>query len=120
MLSDEIFNDVIGRELSILNPMVRRNENSLRQLIHPDFIEFGASGKIWDLDSIVEVLINESGEINAPTQDIEASEIDSNTILITYKIIGGSRDSLRSSIWVRVENGEWLLRFHQGTALHSQ
>jgi hypothetical protein len=37
-------------------------------------------------------------------------------VLLTYRIDDQERPSLRSSVWLRNAEGEWLLRFHQGTS----
>jgi hypothetical protein len=47
--------DVIEREVALLDPAVRRDPRRVRALLHPDFTEYGTSGRIWDRDSIAAV-----------------------------------------------------------------
>src|SRR4051794_30674438 len=46
---------VIGGELALLDPAVRRDPARVRAVLHPEFTEFGASGRVWNRSSIVEV-----------------------------------------------------------------
>ena len=39
---------VLELELQLLDPAVRGNRVAVEQLLHPDFVEVGASGRIWD------------------------------------------------------------------------
>jgi len=39
--------EVVRRELLLLDPVVRADVGRVRGLLHPDFVEFGASGRIW-------------------------------------------------------------------------
>ena len=85
MSEESDFDQVINNELKIINPVVRGNERLIRKLLHPDFLEFGASS------------------------------ISASAILLTFKCKSGGRETLRSSVWLKSETDEWLLRFHQGT-----
>jgi hypothetical protein len=46
---------VIERELALLDPELRRDPDRIRALLHADFVEFGASGRVWDRASIAAV-----------------------------------------------------------------
>ena len=56
MSNQEDFDQVIHSELRLLDPEVRRDGDQVRKLLHPDFIEFGGSGRIWEAESIVRAL----------------------------------------------------------------
>lgn len=84
----------------------------MRALLHTDFREFGASGRIWDRDSV-------SDAISTAPVDVTMSELDARSLgpdiaLVTYRSDDGRRQALRSSVWVR-QGEAWLLVFHQGT-----
>src|SRR6476620_1658032 len=49
---DEDLAAVVRRELALLEPAVRRSPDDVRALLHPDFIEYGASGRTWNRDSV--------------------------------------------------------------------
>lgn len=42
----------IEGELRLLDPEIRRSPELVGTLLHPEFHEFGASGRIWDRASI--------------------------------------------------------------------
>jgi hypothetical protein len=107
--------DVISLELRLLDPAVRRNEQQLRQLLHPEFREHGSSGTVWTRDDVVRRLALEPGSVGEAS-DFEVIGLASDVVLLTYRITGGGGDSLRSSLWVW-ESNAWRLRFHQGTAM---
>ena len=134
--------EVVKRELLLLDPAVRADLGKVRALLHPDFVEFGASGRIWDAEAIAGSLAAESAPVQAaPDQgaidgdtdqdtidhravapralDLEPMSLSADIVLLTYRIDDPERPSLRCSVWVRSGDGEWLLRFHQGTLVRS-
>ena len=135
--------EVVKRELLLLDPAVRADLGKVRALLHPDFVEFGASGRIWDAEAIAGSLAADSapdhaapdqgtidqGTINQGTiehravalraVDLEPMSLSADIVLLTYRIDDPERPSLRCSVWVRADDGDWLLRFHQGTLVRS-
>ena len=109
------FDEVIQGELRLLAPDTRGNQQLIRELLHPDFREFGSSGRVWDLESIVQALTSELAPPDVRALDIDATSISPAAILLTYRCEAGNRESLRSSLWVKNEIGRWVLLFHQGT-----
>ena len=104
------------RELVLLDPAVRADLPRVSGLVHPSFVEFGASGRIWDAATIVEALAaNSVPRRQGAAVDLTPVSLSADTVLITYLIDDPVRPSLRSSVWLRNTEGEWLLRFHQGT-----
>jgi len=110
---------ILKLEEALLDPAVRRDAARLHALLAPDFVEFGASGRVLDRAAIVESLARETPVRRALT-DFAARSLAPDLILATYRIArldaAGSRagGSLRSSLWARREQG-WQLLFHQGT-----
>jgi hypothetical protein len=47
-------------------------------------------------------------------EDLEATRLAADVVLVTYVATRGDRRTHRSSLWLRAEAG-WLMRFHQGT-----
>jgi hypothetical protein len=111
--------EVVGRELLLHDPAVRADPGRVRGLLHPDFVELGTSGRIWDGKAIVEALAAESAPAQRRAVDIVPVSLGVDTVLLTYRIDDLERASLRSSVWLRNTDGEWLLRFHQGTLILS-
>jgi ribonuclease HI len=100
---------VIALELSLLDPDVRRTPERVELLLHADFCEYGASGRIYDRESIVAALATEPGS-DWEASDVRAREVSGGVVLVTYRASG----SLRSSLWIEGLDG-WRMLFHQGT-----
>lgn len=117
MTTEEAYAEVISRERQLLNPEVRRQPDLVRTLLHPEFVEFGASGHIWNADSIIDVLASQQASDEITATDFLALPLASDSILLTFKTESAGRTCLRSSVWIRSEAYMWLLRFHQGTVI---
>lgn len=104
---------VVALELSLLQPAIRADTEQARALLHPDFVEFGRSGRVWDRDAIVQAMVT-SPAVSGAAVDLRPQQLVEGVMLLTYRIPGPA-GSVRSSIWVRNLQGDWTLRFHQGT-----
>jgi glyoxylase I family protein len=84
-------------------------EGGLMALIDDDFMEYGASGRVWDREGIRELL---DGPAGPPIElaDTRVVPLAEHVVLVTYQAAGVNR----SSVWVR-RDGRWRMRFHQGT-----
>lgn len=112
--TDGDLEDVVHRERALLDPTLRADGERVRALLHPEFEEFGASGRAWDRERIVAALVADPGVPGTAT-DFSAVHLAEDVVLLTYRVEGDSGGSLRSSIWLRDESHGWRLRFHQGT-----
>ncbi|MCA4133815.1 ribonuclease HI family protein [Arthrobacter sp. M4] len=104
---------VVELERELLRADVRADPGRTGVLLHPDFTEIGASGRLWTRDAMMMALVEDPGE----TRDLEllgADRIGENAILLNYRSYSRSGTSLRSSLWI-LDGGHWRLRFHQGT-----
>lgn len=108
---------VVERERLLLEPAVRADRSRVTQLLHPDFVEFGASGRVWDRASIIESLAADPAVSGAAT-DLVPVRLAENVVLLTYRL--NSSGTLRSSVWVRESGAGWQCRFHQGTRVISR
>jgi ribonuclease HI len=118
-VSKEISSQLLRCELELLTPEIRRNRRSVSALLAPDFQEIGASGRVWSLNEILDLL--ETEEFSPLVMENFACRlIDKNVVLVTFRTVrthphGGEQIfALRSSIWTKI-SGKWKLRFHQGT-----
>lgn len=108
-------------EQSLLDPLVRRSRARVSRLLAEDFVEFGASGTVYDKRSVLEAMACERPAVVA-ISDLKARSLSPELFLVTFRATrfdesGQPVDrSLRSSLWQRSE-GEWQLRFHQGTGV---
>ncbi len=105
-------------ELSLLDPAVRRNAQRVRELLAPDFLEFGSSGRTWSLETVVDLLLTET--YSPPrVEDFACRTLSAETVLVTYRAVredgaGARAETLRCSIWTQ-RSGKWQMCFHQGT-----
>lgn len=61
-VSPEVLDRVAELERELQSPACRADEARLRQLLAPDFVEIGASGRRWDLDSVLALLREERSD----------------------------------------------------------
>lgn len=90
----------------------RANKKFL-DILHPDFKEFGKSGKVYyKSDIIMHQLDTDYYKI----ENFEEYILSEDCVLCTYKLYNVTNDiaTNRSSVWKFYEN-EWKLLFHQGT-----
>lgn len=106
---------VIDAELRLLTPAVRSSRDAVSELLDPDFVEFGASGRKWDRHAILDMLSAEVGQEVVSARDIEATRLSDSVIQVRFRSQCGARGALRSSLWRRGEDGRWRMVFHQGT-----
>ena len=70
-------------------------------LIAEDFVEFGASGKVWSKSEIVQEMA-EWMPNEAVIESFRVHDLSPSVCLVTYKLLGSVKDgqvSNRSSIW---------------------
>jgi hypothetical protein len=111
---DDDVDEVVSRELLLLEPHVRNDPHHVLRLLHDDFYEYGASGRVWTRASVTTATTGTREPILAA--NLEARRLGPDAILVTYASETGGRRALRSSTWVR-HHGSWLLLFHQGTVV---
>ncbi|MFF3887246.1 DUF4440 domain-containing protein [Streptomyces sp. NPDC001914] len=105
----------IEGELRLLDPAVRRSADLVAALLHPDFYEFGASGRIWDRASIVALLAAGTQDGGRTTTSrVKGVQLASDLVHLTFDTDDNGRRAHRSSLW-RLFGNDWLLYFHQGT-----
>ncbi|ASU77190.1 DUF4440 domain-containing protein [Actinopolyspora erythraea] len=107
------FEAVVAHELELLDPGVRGDPEAVRALLSEQFTEFGASGRAWDRDTITTAIGSEPSEpITAAA--LRPVRLGADAVLLTYTAHRGGARTLRSSVWVREDDG-WRLLHHQGT-----
>lgn len=104
---------VVDDELRLLTPEVRADRDAVLRLLHEDFREFGASGRVWDRSGIVEAVAGDLSPVRG-TEDVSATRLGPDSVLVTYVLHGPRTTSLRSSVWRR-DGDRWRVLFHQGT-----
>jgi hypothetical protein len=109
------------RELEerLLQPEVRKSAQDVDALLAEDFVEFGSSGGTYAKRQTIASLQTESA-VRWSLTDFKIVQLAPDVVLTTYRAIrygiSGEQPtySLRSSIWILID-GQWRMRFHQGT-----
>ena len=117
---DEAVAAAIAGELRLLDPAVRRAPEQVADLLHPDFLEFGASGRRWSRPDIIEELAAEQHpggqQAVAQVSELTGTRLAPDVVLVTYVSQSESRRCHRSSVWRQTPAG-WRVFFHQGTII---
>jgi hypothetical protein len=122
LVSDALAAHLFSHELALLDPAVRHDRQRVDSLLAEDFQEFGASGRIWSRSQILDLLASELAR-PITVHELACHAIANGVALITYRAISTDPQTsepsatLRSSLWACIE-GEWKMRFHQGTRQH--
>ena len=105
-------------EEQLLNPVHSRLE-SVEKLLADDFLEIGASGRIYDKKRALQaLLVKPSGHCSMI--DFSMRHLTRDVVLVTYRTMRQDSSqnspvhSLRSSIWKHIDD-RWQMIFHQGT-----
>jgi hypothetical protein len=95
----------------------RFDQKRMTEIIAPDFVEFGRSGRIYRKEDSLAVSPQPIDAV-LPLPDFEARLLHPDIAQVTYNSAvtydGVVQHARRSSIWSRTSGG-WMLRFHQGT-----
>ena len=113
LASEQDVEAVVELEQELLDPEVRSDYGQLAYLLHPDYSEIGASGRLWGREELIEELVD-APELQVRFELVDAAAVGPDVIQIVYRTLGVQGSALRSSLWQRSE-GRWRLRFHQGT-----
>lgn len=108
-------------ELSLLDAEVRRSPERMGALLHPDFYEFGSSGRLWDRASVLTelTLLAQQGSRPVTASRMKGVQLAPDLVHLTFDTEGDNgRRVHRSSLWRRTQDG-WRLYFHQGTPFRS-
>ncbi|MFA3836069.1 nuclear transport factor 2 family protein [Streptomyces sp. NBC_01474] len=106
----------IEGELRLLDPAVRRSPELLGALLHPDYFEFGSSGRRWDRAAIIAELsaTREPGMRPLTVSRMKGVRLAPGLVHLTFETDRNGACAHRSSLWRQGVEG-WLLYFHQGT-----
>ena len=106
-------------EESLWRPATRFDREHLERVLADDFDEFGRSGRHWTREASMAMDAAPFSTV-LPLPGLRVRAIGADGALLTYRsetTYPGSATALisrRSSVWQRID-GEWRLRFHQGT-----
>lgn len=100
-------------EERLLHPERETDANDLNTLLTPEFKEFCTSGRIYNVDQLMDALTSSAPRI-ATMSHFYVTPLGEDSALTTYHISTATSTSHHSSVWVR-RGGGWQMLFHQGT-----
>ncbi|MFD5063376.1 DUF4440 domain-containing protein [Streptomyces sp. NPDC058394] len=114
--SERAVQAAIAAEMRLLDPDVRASPSLVSELLDPEFLEIGASGRRWDATSILTVTSDGSvvPEARVKVSEISGAVLAPGIVHLTYLADHSGRRAWRSSVWRLTEAG-WRMYFHQGT-----
>ena len=116
--TNPILEHVMALEQRLLDPIVRRDRKAMAELLDPEVYEFGRCGVVWLHDALLDALGDED-DATIVADGFQAHELADGVVLLTYHSVRSlllkKQRALRSSVWVRGSDGNWSMRFHQGT-----
>ena len=107
-------------EVELHQPAARSDAGRLDALLHPDFLEFGRSGRSYTKADILDHLLAAPTHATVVSNNFALRQLGPDVALLTYRAAHRGADgvlerhTLRSSIWQRGSAG-WQMSFHQGT-----
>ncbi|MFF8291708.1 DUF4440 domain-containing protein [Streptomyces sp. NPDC016309] len=113
--------EAVAGELRLVDPAVRTSRAEAARLLHPDFVEVGASGRRWSRDDMLAALPElEGGAADGPRYEVSGMTgvlLAPDLVHLTYEAVLDGRRTRRSSLWRRdpETGGAWRLYYHQGT-----
>lgn len=113
---------VLELERELQTPECRSDEIRLRELLAPDFVEIGASGRRWDLGGILAMLaaVRAAGEADGAdvikVTGLAARALAPGVVQVFWESECAGQRARRASIWCE-RDGRWQQVYHQGTAL---
>ncbi|MGW2830373.1 nuclear transport factor 2 family protein [Streptomyces sp. NPDC001286] len=117
--TDEV-REAIAGELRLMDPHVRGSRSLAGQLLDPDFVEVGASGRRWTYEEMLAALpemdgASESGPRYEPSE-ITGVLLAPGLVHLTYETTLDGNRARRSSLWRRRNAaGTWRMYYHQAT-----
>lgn len=118
-MDDSALATVLALEREMQSPGARADANRVLELLAPDFLEVGASGRQWDRERILGLLREQSDDEETPPigiHDLRGRVIAPGVIQVSWDSSTGDRRARRTSIWCEREHG-WQQVHHQGTPL---
>ncbi|MFJ4536610.1 DUF4440 domain-containing protein [Streptomyces tibetensis] len=118
---DEVRATIAG-ELRLMDPSVRMSRSLARQLLDPDFVEVGASGRRWTYDEMLAALPEldgaaESGPRYEPS-NFTGVLLAPGLVHLTYETTFDGNRARRSSLWRKQGAATtWQMYYHQATPI---
>jgi hypothetical protein len=116
----ELLQHLSKLESDLHHPGVRCSRSRLEELLHADFWEIGRSGRRYEREFVMDVLVSETQRPLVQASQYAVTRLGENSALLTYQSahVGPDgaleRHTHRSSVW-QFADARWQLLYHQGT-----
>ncbi len=113
-------NEAVTGELRLMDPRVRASRTLAGELLDPEFVEVGASGRRWTFEQMLAELPDMTGSFEEGPRyqpsDITGVVLAPGLVHLTYETVRDGRRARRSSLWRRRSGGSgWQMYYHQAT-----
>ncbi|MER5202534.1 nuclear transport factor 2 family protein [Streptomyces sp. NPDC002825] len=112
--------EVIERELELLSPAGRSSREAAEQLLDPEFMEVGSSGRRWDRQAMISALpVMQGADDDGPQfvpSEMTGTVLAPGIVHLTFETVLDGRRARRSSIWRKLDDETgWRMYYHQAT-----
>ncbi|MEU1167245.1 nuclear transport factor 2 family protein [Streptomyces sp. NPDC090075] len=112
----------IAGELRLMDPEVRASRELARELLDPEFVEVGASGRRFTYEQTLAELPDKAGASqDGPRYEpsgMTGVELAPGLVLVTFDARLGDRRSRHSSLWRSRDGGTgWRMYYHHATVV---
>ncbi|MFF6983687.1 DUF4440 domain-containing protein [Streptomyces sp. NPDC008343] len=114
-------NQAIAGELQLMDPRVRASRERAAQLLDPEFVEVGGSGRRWTREAMLDELPDHPGSsVDAPRYEPSGMSgvlLAPGLVHLTFETMIGERRTRHSSIWRKRDGvaAGWRMYYHQAT-----
>ncbi|MCM2575851.1 nuclear transport factor 2 family protein [Streptomyces meridianus] len=110
----------IAGELRLHDPAVRASRSAAEQLLDPDFVEVGKSGRRWKREEMLaELPAFETSRHTGPRIEVSRMtgvQLAPGLVHLTYETVVGGARARRSSLWRKGDDGTgWRVYYHHAT-----
>ncbi|MEU9182604.1 nuclear transport factor 2 family protein [Streptomyces sp. NPDC048550] len=119
--TDEV-SEAIACELRLMDPSVRMSRSFARELLDPEFVEVGASGRRWTCDEMLAALPDLDGAADDGPR-YEPSKfagvvLAPGLVHLTFETTMDGSRARRSSLWRKQgADATWRMYYHQATPI---
>jgi hypothetical protein len=113
MTNPELQDHLYWLEERLFHPDREPDRTVLIPFLAEDFREFCSSGRIFNRQQTIDVLLTGAAR-PATIHHFYIAQLAENVVLATYRVTTAVAISHRSSLWTLRDN-RWQLYFHQGT-----
>ncbi|WP_329012615.1 nuclear transport factor 2 family protein [Streptomyces sp. NBC_00690] len=117
--TDDVHHAIAG-ELQLMDPHIRASAELAGQLLDPEFVEVGGSGRRWSREALLAELPDHPGSsAEGPRyrpSDISGVTLAPGLVHLTFETVLGTLRTRHSSIWREgAGTAGWRMYYHQAT-----